>query len=154
MRARSLSIVAVCLVFSAQAALAGGFIGISAGQADTEIETPDSLRFSADDSAWKIWGGYDIVKPFGIEAGYADLGSYTERIANVDYNGDSSAIYAAGVGQVTFAKLVTLFGKVGIAGYNETQRVAEGIPSDEPVSKISYSSRIWTRSTSKPIPAP
>ena len=52
---------------------AGGTGGV-AEQTDFCQLTPSSNFCKDDDFAWKLFGGYQFVKWFSIEAGYADHG--------------------------------------------------------------------------------
>ena len=71
-----------CLVLFAVAALAttgafatnGAYVGASAGQSNTEIED-SGATFDGSGTAFKLQGGYRVMKHFGVEADYRDFGA-------------------------------------------------------------------------------
>lgn len=122
----------------------GGSAGSSQGNYDANDLTSDlsglgwSLsNASVDDSdtAWKVFGGVNLSKVFGVEAGYFDLGEITSTFdasvtpAEVDellrdaseVDGFlASGIYAAGTARFSFADdRFAIFGKAGFAAWNK-----------------------------------
>jgi OOP family OmpA-OmpF porin len=115
----SLLIAAAAIPFSAQAQQ--GYIGIAAGQANNSIDGSGQTITSRDEkkTAYKIYGGYDFSKNWGVEVGYADLGNprITYLIGGVSVNvtGKVSSIYVAGTGTLPINDMFSLRGKLGLA---------------------------------------
>ncbi|MES2537007.1 MAG: outer membrane beta-barrel protein [Pseudomonadota bacterium] len=68
-------------------------------------------------TAFKVYGGYEFTRNWGVELGYADLG----KINNIYHTGvdvaldyKTSAFYLAGTGTVPVSDQFSLFGKLGI----------------------------------------
>lgn len=80
-----------------------GYIGLSAGRSDTNVSGDNK------DNAFKAYVGYDFNKTWGIEGGYADLGSpqYTAG------RGDETAWFLAGKGTLPINNQFGLFAKLG-----------------------------------------
>lgn len=80
-------IAAVVFFGTAQAAESGFYIGGSLGQSTLKVpsDVVDIPDFNEDDTGFKLYGGYNwnlALFNLGIEGGYIDLGSPTERINN------------------------------------------------------------------------
>lgn len=69
-------LVAAALGSSAALAQSGFYAGAAIGQSKSD-ETCDEVSISCDDndSAWRIFGGYQFNRHFAAELGYADLGT-------------------------------------------------------------------------------
>ncbi|HWR72834.1 MAG TPA: outer membrane beta-barrel protein, partial [Nitrospirota bacterium] len=66
------------IVLPAAALAQGPGLYIGAGAGMSEIDSPgDYADFDDTDTAVKVFMGYAFNKGFALEAGYADLGSYT-----------------------------------------------------------------------------
>lgn len=113
----------------------GWFVGVSAGTTDQkdacdEIDDPPFIVFTGScddtDTGWKIFAGKQFNKNWGIEFGYADLGT-SEGSGTVSglfiptsaasFDVDAMGVYAAGTGTIPFGKSqkFALFGKLGAA---------------------------------------
>jgi OOP family OmpA-OmpF porin len=70
------------------------------------------------DTAFKLYGGFDINKNFAIEAGYADLGSPEYRYSATGISGqariEQSAIFVAAKGTLPITQQFGIFGKLGL----------------------------------------
>lgn len=111
----------------------GWYVGISAGTTEQkdacdEIDDPPFIVFTGScddtDTGWKIFGGKQFSKHWGMEFGYADLGT-SEGSGTVSglfiptepasFDVDAMGVYAAGTGTVPFGKSekFAFFGKLG-----------------------------------------
>lgn len=121
------------LVFSGAPVSAGFYAGGSLGQAsngDIGVGDIDDGSFgtsgSVDDSdtAWKVYGGYSIMKFFGVEASWMDLGKNSINAtsdgtgpdyANGDVTGttDADGVAVAAMGTFPIVPTVRVFAKAG-----------------------------------------
>lgn len=100
------------------AALAQGYVGVSAGQAKVDVDCSGTLTCDDTDNAYKIFGGYMFAPNYGIEGAYYNQGKVRQTFNDVSlgdvravYKGDGFGLYAIGV--LPFDRW-SLFGKLGI----------------------------------------
>lgn len=112
----------------------GWYAGLGVGQSTMDLSAGDvdalaaaeglTTTTSVDDSdtAWKIFGGYRLMRNFGIEASYVDYGTITTDstvtapvAGTFDIDLDVTAWVIDAVGIVPVADGFELFGKAGIA---------------------------------------
>lgn len=78
----------------------------------------------------KIYGGVQLDKTWGVEAGYTDFGksdySYTVGAANGRIESDSKSFYLAGKGNFPINQQLSLTGKLGVA-HNKNDVKATGL---------------------------
>lgn len=96
----------------------GWYVGGSFGQADLGPDT---------DTAWKIFGGYDINRHFAAEIGYSDLGEVTE----LGINSDAKAYELSGLLKFPLNNQFSLFGLAGIANVKAETSGPLGTVSDD-----------------------
>ena len=96
----------------------GWYVGGSFGLADIG---PD------DDTAWKIFGGYDINRHFAVEIGYSDLGEVTE----LGVNTDAEAYEVSGLLKFPLNNQFSLFGLAGISNVKAQTSGPLGRVSDD-----------------------
>ncbi|MES2742268.1 MAG: outer membrane beta-barrel protein [Pseudomonadota bacterium] len=98
------------------------YMGAGVTASRYKFDVPNAT--SADDhsgykSAGKIFGGYDIDKTWGVEAGYTDFGSkdysYTANGGNGRIETDSHAFYLAGKASMPINEQASVYGKLGAA---------------------------------------
>jgi OOP family OmpA-OmpF porin len=107
---------------------AGFYIGGGLGQSKWDIDSSGLSGTTDDkDTAWKIFGGYQVNKYFGVEGGYVDLGnaSFTGTLASpippfpagtpVSLNLDSKAWFVSVVGTLPISNQFSLLGKIGVS---------------------------------------
>jgi OmpA-OmpF porin, OOP family len=80
----------------------GAYVGVNVGRSEIKAEGDKDH-----DTAFKLNGGYDFDKTFGIEAGYVDLGKFND--------GKVSAFYVAGTGNLAINEQFSLFAKIGFS---------------------------------------
>ena len=95
----------------AQTAQTGGdrgfYAGFGLGTTDSNLSGATDKR----DTVWKGYGGYQLNRYLGVEAGYIDLGKTT--IPGASFS--SKALTAAAVGTMPLTPQFALFGKLGVA---------------------------------------
>jgi OOP family OmpA-OmpF porin len=96
----------------------GWYAGASLGRADLG---PD------DDTALKIFGGYQINRSFAAEFGYSDLGDVTARGTNVK----ASAWELIGLGKFPLGNQFYIYGLAGLAKINAETTVSGLRVSDD-----------------------
>jgi OOP family OmpA-OmpF porin len=105
------------------------YIGASLGQAEAEgvcseinsiITGIGGTVSSCDekDSAWKLFGGYQVNRHFALEASYFDYGSVSASGQTFGvpfrFGGEATAFGIAAVGILPLASQFSLFGKLGL----------------------------------------
>jgi len=104
----------------------GWYIGGNLGMADFD-------EFGDDDTSFKILGGYQINRNFGVEVGYIDFGK-------VDITGGSvkaSAFELVGVGTLPINDKFSVIGKLGFARGEGEANTVVGTFSDDSV-EVTY----------------
>ena len=105
--------VAGAILFSSSAR-ADIHLGAAVGRGNLEVDD-----FDADDSSTKVFGGFRILKLFGIEAQYVDFGSLDDSASGVDFEADVTSFDIFAVGTIPVWRL-EFFGKAGI-GYRDIE---------------------------------
>jgi OmpA-OmpF porin, OOP family len=102
------------------AADAGWYAGGSLGQSTADCKVSGG---SCDDkdTAWKIFGGYQINRNFGVELGYADLGKITVSAGGSSLSVETTSWDLVGVGSFPMANQFSIYGKLG---FNRTETKA------------------------------
>ena len=118
----------VLTMLSAQVvnAASGFYTGLSAGQSRFSSDACDGLPISCDfsDTGWKIFGGYQATKNFGIEVSFIDFGEFTVTepggTATIEFSGFSFV----GTGTVPVSERFGLFGKAGLLRWDGVARLS------------------------------
>ena len=100
---------------------AGFYVGGSLGRSTTNNDLAGATAITSNDEkgdGWKLFGGYQINKHFGVEASYVDMGNFgaSGRIGAVPFTFSANANgYAlAAVGTLPVSDSFDLFAKVGV----------------------------------------
>lgn len=131
------AISAAGLLLGAQAH-AQPYIGGSFGQSDIDDDIAagliDSGSVDGKDTAFKIFGGYQLTPNFAIEGAYADLGeaTYSGTFGGAPVTGgkvEVSGFNVSAVGILPLAHRFSLFGKLGLFVWDaEASDVTGGVP--------------------------
>jgi len=109
----------------------GFYAGVGLGTATIEIdEDVDGFKFDADDTAFKVFGGYNFNQYFALEAAYFDAGKPEETIlAFPGYKGTvevgTTGLIASVVGRVPLGEIFSVYGKLGFASYDAEIKARE-----------------------------
>ena len=104
---------------SAEDAYVGGSVG--------------SVDYEGDDAGtgFKLYGGLEIDDVHSVEAGYADLGAYSESFAipffgTTKFTASAWALYVDGIARVALdsEKKLNAFGKLGLALYDSEAKIS------------------------------
>jgi OOP family OmpA-OmpF porin len=120
------ALIGTALMASFSAYAQGGYVGLNAGQANTEAGLDEFTAVSKDEknNAFKLYGGYNFTKNWGIEVGYADFGKlsnvYRVGATNIGFTARSRALYVAGTGTLPVTEQFSLFAKVGVTANNSS----------------------------------
>lgn len=140
-------VVGVAMAFSAPAAFAqvqpdrGPYAGGSIGQstADCDVSGIPGVSCDEKDTAWKIFGGYQINRNFGVELGYTDLGEVSATGAGVRINLETTAWELVGVGSFPVADRFSLYGKLGFyRAENKVSSNIAGISGDKTTTDLTF----------------
>ena len=112
------------LTMAAQAAPNDGIVGpyarVEVGRSNFGLSS--ALPQTASDKhgqAAKLFGGYRFTENFGIEAGYAALGSFSESVtvggASVKQDGKARSIFGAATGRLRLGESAALHGRLGLS---------------------------------------
>ena len=111
MRHRGFTFLAIALLLAPAAWAGTGLVGLSAGQ--TSLDDDLSGVDYGSDTGWKLFGGYDFIKYFGVEGGYTDMGTMSSSYAGIDVNADISGFGLYARGMVPIGSNFEFFGKLG-----------------------------------------
>ncbi len=84
----------------------GWYAGASFGQSDLDIDK---------DTAWKIFGGYQLNRNLSVELGYTNLGEVSEGVGPFRVSAEATAWEVIGVYKFPVANQLSLYGLAGIA---------------------------------------
>lgn len=119
MKKNMLIALAAAAVLAPVAAQAESYVGANVGRSEQKLTVDGVAAFKDNDTAFKIYGGYQFTPVFGIEAGYADLGKAEITAGGLSAGANPKSIYLAGTATLQLRKFA-LFGKVGAASNRTT----------------------------------
>jgi len=103
-------LIGVCVLLTAASAIHAGQGYVGASYLNTEVDVDIS-------GGWKIFGGYNTIKYFGVEGSYRDMGTFDNQGATT--RSDADAIEFSVRGILPIGKSFELFGKIGYSRINE-----------------------------------
>jgi len=116
--ALGLSAAAFALPAAAQTSMSNFYVGATLGQSTAQDACNDlaGTGISCDDSdtAFKIFGGYQINRNFAAELGYADLGKAKADAAGLTAEIKSSAWDLSLIGSYPINEQFSIFGRLGV----------------------------------------
>jgi hypothetical protein len=120
----------IVLASVASPAYANFYAGASYLQTDAEFEDAAN-EFDADDSSFKIFGGFNFGKFLGIEASYRDLGNQQDSAGAAMLDVDLEAYDISARGTLPIGKLLGIFAKVGYANIAIDGNIGGGSIDDD-----------------------
>jgi OOP family OmpA-OmpF porin len=121
---------AVSAPAAAQQSDMGLYIGGAYGMSSFDIDTAGITNPSVDDSdsGFKIFGGYQFSRNWGVEVGYVDFGKagISGSILGIPFTSDLgvTALTVAGTGTMPMNESFSLLGKVGMWNWDAKASVA------------------------------
>ena len=119
----------------------GGYVGLSIGQAtqhDSCAGVPAGVSCDDKDSAWRIFGGYQVNKNFAVELGYANLGEASASGFGITASVEASAFDVVAVGILPFTNEFSAYGKLGFYRADLEGRSNVGISADESNTGLTF----------------
>jgi OmpA-OmpF porin, OOP family len=103
--------------------VSGPYIGADAGQAKFKSACGGFSGCDDKDTAWRLYGGYQINRNFAAEVGYTDLGSTTASSPGASARADAHAWELTGIGAIPITGGLSAYGKLG-GYYGKVETVA------------------------------
>ena len=111
----------------------GSYIGVNAGHTDQKVFA-EGINGTAKDTStgYKLYGGYDFSKNFGVEGGYMDSGNGKAVFSNGFFvAGKTTSLYVAATGTVPLSDQFSLFAKAGVASNRAKLHNSGGVYFDQ-----------------------
>jgi OOP family OmpA-OmpF porin len=102
----------------------GFYVGAGVGKAALEFDADEvGFEFDSDDTAFKVFGGYNFNQYFALEATYFDAGAPEETlISGPGGRGTievgTTGLIASVLGRIPVGEVFSLYGKLGFASYD------------------------------------
>ena len=113
---------AVCLPASA----GEGYLGASYLNTSAEFRATQET-FDSSSSGWKIFGGYNLMKFFGVEVTYYDLGSFDESSDLESIDASIKVFDLAGRGILPLGERFELFARLGYSSVDVEYQQTTGV---------------------------
>lgn len=97
---------------------AGVYLGAGLGKSDYN-DSLWSVEDGANDTGWKLFGGYQFNPYICLEAAWVDLGKVKYRNASIETRG----LAIDGIGAIPVGPIVSIFGKLGMFVWDQDIRV-------------------------------
>ena len=100
--------------------LTGAYARVEVGRSHFSLSSTGPQAGSDEHGqAVKVFGGYRFNENFGVEAGYAALGSFSESVAvggvNVKQDGKARSIFGAATARLPLGESMALHGRLGLS---------------------------------------
>lgn len=113
---------------------AGWYVGAHVGKSDLNGACdglPGGVSCDEKDTGWKILGGFQINKMWGVELGYANLGEASASAAGVDVKVEVTAWDLVGVGTLPLMDKLSAYGKLGLFRAESEGTSNVGVSADD-----------------------
>lgn len=123
----------------AQAKAPAWYVGGSLGEANiSDINCPAGFTCDDKDTAWRIFGGYQINRTFAAEMGLSDLGEFGRNNGPIVLPIESQAWDLVGVASWPLTNQLSIYGKLGLY-YADTKANSNiGASSDETNTDLTF----------------
>lgn len=95
----------------------GFYVGVGAGQFNVEIESVNRQSFDADDTVYKVFGGFRFNKFISVELDYIDLGNPGDSGSNFSFESQVKGFAPYVIGTIPLGP-IEAFGRVGYYVYD------------------------------------
>jgi outer membrane autotransporter protein len=137
----SRTIVVAALALAAPAALAEGYVGISGGQSDFELDQ-SAVRFDLDGTSYKAFGGFKFKPWIAAELQYAQFDGLESTVGEIGAEFDGDLISAFVVVSARIAPRVEVWAKAGGTVWDTSVRISvpdePTVPVDDDGTEFSY----------------
>ncbi|HJV00912.1 MAG TPA: outer membrane beta-barrel protein [Burkholderiaceae bacterium] len=96
------------------------YVGVNVGRAEQKMDVEGVGSEKDSSTGFKLYGGYDYSKNFGVEAGYVDFRKVEKSALGYGASSKPESIYLAATGTLPLNDQFSLFGKLGVA-FNHTE---------------------------------
>lgn len=117
-----LVVVVVVLALSAPAVLAAGYLGVSGGKSDFELDQ-SAVRFNFDGTSFKAFGGFKFKPWLGAELQYTSLDGLEAEVGEIKAEFDGDVVSAFVVASARIAPRVEVWAKAGGSVWNTNVRL-------------------------------
>jgi OmpA-OmpF porin, OOP family len=117
-------LLAVVITPAAMAEDSGFYMGLGIGQSRQEFN-----EFHADDTAYKLFGGWSFNEYFAVEGGYIDGGTQSDTLGQIHVDISSDGFFAEGIAKWPIGRFVAPYAKLGYVFYDTTQKLSVGSQS-------------------------
>jgi OOP family OmpA-OmpF porin len=121
----------------AKPADAGFYIGGSVGQSTADCNATARTSCDDEDTAWKIFGGYQFNRNFAAELGYSELGEVSSS-GPFSTKVDSKLWDLVGVGSIPLGNNFSLYGKLGAYRADAELSSSVGVSGDKSTTDLTY----------------
>jgi OOP family OmpA-OmpF porin len=121
------------LVLAPQAVAGQGYVGFGIGQASLEASPTDidlDIEFDAEDSGYKLFGGYRFARFLAVEGSYFDMGDIDDSVLGFSFVADVKGVDACAVARMSAARWLEFYGRAGIAYWDVEATVADDDTGD------------------------
>ena len=105
------------------------YVGVGAGEATLEAPT-EGARFSVDDTGYKVFAGYSMLRWLALEGGYTDLGNMNGQQGDLDYEAEADLLSAYAVGVLPITPRARIFAKIGLVSWDTLSTTTDGETTD------------------------
>ena len=122
-RIASLVIVLAALALAAPTALAEGYVGVSGGNADFELDA-SAVRFNLDGTAYKAFGGFKFKPWLAADLQYTSMSGLESTVGEIKAEFDGDLVSAFVVVSARIAPKVEVWGKAGGTWWNTSLKLS------------------------------
>jgi OOP family OmpA-OmpF porin len=101
----------------------GAGVGVSEYN-DSCSGLPGGISCDENDTTYKLFGGYDVNRYFGVEAGYVDFGKTSASGAGVSASIDGKGFELSAIGKWPATQNLSLFGRLGVVRWDLDARAS------------------------------
>lgn len=99
------------------------YVGANIGRSEQKMSVQGIGSDKESATSFKLYGGYDYTKNYGVEVGYTDFRKVEKSAIGYGVSSKPESIYVAATGTLPLNDQFSLFGKLGVA-FNHTKITA------------------------------
>ena len=137
MAVSALAASSACLAQAPKPADTGFYIGGSIGETTADCNATASTSCDDKDTAWKVFGGYQLNRNFAVELGYSDLGEVSSS-GPFSTKVESTVWDLVAVGSIPLGNNFSLYGKLGAYRADAELSTSVGVSGDKSTTDLTY----------------